>query len=131
VYQDSGVSPTTTNVTVTNTTSGRTFGPCNDSTGTRTEISVTDATVAGEHCAALGRIEDLPRPYDVEFDQADNVTGSYSLVANTTSVDVGSPGDAGPSEMETLYAVWVEIAFQSQRVDYRTNVTVAPGEFDG
>ena len=126
VYNDSH----TTSLLVTDTTAGRSFGPCTD-TGARTVVDITEATVAGEHCAALGRIEDLPRPYDVEFDQADNVTGSYSLVANTTSVDVGSPGDAGPSEMETLYAVWVEIAFQSQRVDYRTNVTVAPGEFDG
>jgi len=127
VYRDGG----TTAVLVINETADRTFGPCTDDTGDWTTIEITRATVAGEHCAALGRIEDLPRPYDVEFDQADNVTGSYSLVANTTSVDVGSPGDAGPSEMETLYAVWVEIAFQSQRVDYRTNVTVAPGEFDG
>jgi hypothetical protein len=127
VYEDGGL----TSVLVTNTDTGRSFGPCTDS-GTRTEIDLTGATVAGEHCAALERLADLSEPFDVEFDNADNVTGSYSVVANTTTVgSVGSPGDTGPSGMDTLYAAWVEIRFQSQRVDYRTNVTVAPGEFDG
>ena len=130
VYQDSG----TTAVLVTDEATGRMFGPCTDSTGSRTEIDLTGATVAGEHCAALERLGDLPRPYDVEFDGGDRAIGSYSLVANTTETPagtVGSPGDSGPSGLETLYSVRVDVRFQSHRVDYRTNVTAAPGEPDG
>lgn len=130
VYRDG----TTTVVTVTDEGSGRSFGPCTDATGSRTEIDLTGATVAGEHCGALERLGDLSRPYDVRFDNADSVNGSYSLVANTTMTnlgDVGSPGDPGPSGLQTLYGVWVEVRFQSQRVDYAANVTVAPGEPDG
>lgn len=133
VYRDSGVGSGTTNVTVTNTTSSRTFGPCTDSTGSRTEIDITGATVGGEHCAALERLGDLSRPYDVAFSSAENINGSYSLVVNTTNVDpdnVDAAGNPGPSDLKTLYSVRLDLRFQSQRVDYATTITVAPGEFD-
>ncbi|MEF8840739.1 MAG: hypothetical protein V5A62_03815 [Haloarculaceae archaeon] len=127
LYEDGG----TTALMVTDEGTGRSFGPCTD-TDTRTEIDLTGATVAGEHCAALERLGDLSRPFDVEFDDAGNVSGSYSLVVNTTSVgNVASAGDSGPSELDTLYSVEVDLQFQSQRVDYRTTITVAPGEPDG
>jgi len=127
VYRDG----TTTAVLVTNRGTGRSFGPCTDSTGERTEIDLTGATVAGEHCAPLERLGDLQRPFDLEYDSADSVNGSYSLVANTTNVgNVGSAGDPGPSGLDTLYSVRLDVTFQSQRVDYRTKITVAPGEPD-
>jgi hypothetical protein len=132
IYRDSGTG--TTNVTVTNTTSGRLYGPCTDSTGTRTEIDLTAATVAGEHCGPLERLGDVSRPFDVEFHDGHNAVGSYSLVVDTTNVDdsnVAAPGTPGPSELETLYSVELDLQFQSQRVDYRTTITVAPGEPDG
>ena len=131
VYRDSGDG--TTRVTVTNATSGRSFGPCTDATGTRTEIDLAGATVAGEHCGALERLGDLSRPFDVVFDNGDSAVGSYSLVVNTTLVDpdLGDPGDSGPSELETLYSVRLDLQFRSQRVDYATEITVAPGEPDG
>ena len=127
VYRDSGAG--TTEVAVTNATSGRSFGPCTDDTGSETEIDLTGATVGGEHCPALERLGAVPEPFDVEFANADSVYGTYSLVANTSIVP-GTMGSPGPGEEDTLYAVWVDVRFQSQRVDYRTNVTVAPGEID-
>jgi hypothetical protein len=120
-----------TAVLVTNTTSGRSFGPCTDGS-LRTGIDLTGATVAGEHCAALEQLGDLSRPFDLRFDDAGNVTGSYSLVANTTTVgNAATTTGPGPGQFETLYSVRVEVRFQSHRVDYRTDVTAAPGEPDG
>ena len=128
VYEDGGA----TSVVVENVDTGRTFGPCVDG-GSSTVIDLTDATVGGEHCAALERLADLQEPFDVRYNDADEVEGSYSLVANTASVspDLVPIGDSGPSRMDTLYAVRVEVRFQSHRVDYRTIVTAAPGEPDG
>jgi hypothetical protein len=127
LYEDGG----RTALMVTDEGTGRSFGPCTDA-GTRTEVDLTGATVAGEHCPALGRLNDLSRPFDVEFDNADNVSGSYSLVVNTTSVgNVAGAGDSGPSGLDTLYSVRLDVQFRSQRVDYRTIITVAPGEPDG
>ena len=126
VYRDSGAG--TTEVAVTNATSGRSFGPCTNDES-RTEIDLTGATVGGEHCPALERLGSVTEPFDVEFTNADNVYGTYSLVANTTNTP-GNMGSPGPGEEDTLYSVLVEVRFQSQRVDYRTTVTVAPGEID-
>jgi hypothetical protein len=128
LYRDGSGS---TVVRVTDEGTGRTFEPCADDTGTRTVVDLTGATVAEDHCPALERLGDVPRPFDVEFSDTDNVTGTYDLVVNTTTVgDVGAPGASGPSGLETLYSVHLELRFRSQRVDYATTVTAAPGEPD-
>ena len=128
IYEDGGA----TGVMVTDEAAGRSFGPCTDTSGSWTGIDLTGATVAGEHCAALERLDGLSPPFDVEFADAANVSGTYSLVVDT--IDLGNVvpvGNSGPSALETLYGVRVEVRFQSQRVDYRTTIEVAPGEPDG
>ena len=133
VYRDSGTD--TTIVTVTNVDTGRSFGPCTDDTGSRTEIDVTDATVAGEPCDALRRLDALATPFDLEFHNAGEAEGSYGLVVvdalDVDDTNLADAGDPGPSELDTLYSVDVVVRFRSQRVDFRTTITVAPGELDG
>lgn len=97
-------------------------------------VDLTDGTVGGRECAPLSVFSDVDDPYDVAYRNADEVNGTYSVVVNQSTLaadpgafDTRSSGNV-PYSAPAVYAVEVDLAFESQRVTYETTVRVAPGE---
>jgi hypothetical protein len=109
-----------------------------------TVIDVTSGTVGGTPCLALGQLQndagttqwigaDIGSSFRLELEEADAVTGQYSMVLGTA----GSPKASAlqtsqqsdePFAVAAIYSVTVNYAFYTPAVGYETAVRVAPGE---
>lgn len=104
-------------------------------------IDITSATVAGEPCHAIYKLQDTGAPlwfgagldeYDIEFENGDDVRGTYSLVVDDDSqIDTTQFGD--PTEFPyvqegIIYSMTVNYAYYTPVVGYETHVEAAPGE---
>lgn len=116
-------------------TSDNSMGECRTTTANPT-ISLSDATLNGQHCQALADLGDnVTAPYDIDYTEADEVEGNYSLVVSKLEGSMpssryyadGSGND--PYYTHALYSAEVNVTYRSPLITYRTNVTVAPGEF--
>lgn len=100
-------------------------------------IDVTAGTVDGERCDGLLFHEGIGTPYDLSFDNGDNVTGTYSLVVDNESVPTGpgqhldDEGNGDPFAAPALYAADVTVTYHSPRLLYNATIRVAPGERGG
>ena len=103
-------------------------------------VDLTAGTVGGRACNVLSALADADsgpdERFDVSYRNADRVTGTYSAVLNQSSpgpnagpYHLRSSGDA-PYVAPAVYAVAVDVSFESGRVTYETTVRVAPGEGD-
>jgi hypothetical protein len=105
-------------------------------------IDVTGGTINEEPCHALNRQGDgtemwlgtgVSSPFDIEFENADNVNGTYSMVVDdgatvdTSSVHSGYDPDE-PHVRDALYAVELSYVYQNHAVAYEDTIRVAPGE---
>ena len=134
------------NLTVTNP-DGDT-GTC--SFGTIESVDLTGAVVNGSPCPALIDTEDgeslqlrdaFDSEYRIKFENSDKVEGNYSLVVAGSSLDdagdirtnrdnyttVDGPG-TGPYVRPAMYSARFELEYETPRVLYETDITVAPGE---
>jgi hypothetical protein len=96
-------------------------------------VNVSAGTVEGTDCDGLGFGPHLDRIETVTFDNAENITGSYQLIANDTEGDVhtGQYDDAsGPFVEKGVYGTRIEIDFQRDSLTYRADRRVVPGETD-
>ena len=109
-------------------------------------VDVIQGTVAGEPCDALrkgsfdGRFSNgVGRKYNITYKNGDLVTGNYSLVtANNSAANMDAPNlndsydgndaRASPYVTEAVYDVTVRYVYKSPKLDYETDVRVAPGE---
>lgn len=112
--------------------SGPNSATCEDSSGSTTEINVTAAQVAGEHCEALDFFEAADPPYTVRYHNGGsmNVTGRYEFVMEGTDPSP-NPDYAGDGEITTkpvVYDTTVEVVYYSADARYVTEFRVAPGE---
>lgn len=102
-------------------------------------IDITGGTVGGESCAALDRLADgtemwfgtsIDDSYRIRFRNSDNIQGTYSFIANQTTLT--PPSDSHPSENivdeDILYSVTVGYTFYTSAVKYETDIRIAPGE---
>ncbi|MFC6721213.1 hypothetical protein [Halobacteriaceae bacterium SHR40] len=112
-------------------------------------LDITGATVNGEPCPALVdtgdgesmRLADaLDDEYRIEFEDGDAIQGNYSLVVAGSNLDdagtiqtnrnysaVDGPG-TGPYVRPAMYSARFELEYETPRVLYETDITVAPGE---
>lgn len=113
-------------------------------------IDVTDGVVAGEPCPALTRASDgtamwfgegLASAYTIEFQNGNEVAGTYSMVLDVSGTDIdpqaathleelGQDEDSNdpPYYTDALYSVVVTYEYRTHAVAYETDVDVAPGE---
>ncbi|MFB6301729.1 MAG: hypothetical protein ABEH78_02535 [Haloferacaceae archaeon] len=128
IYKNISVSPDETVVRVD--PSGAT---CTDATGSRTDINITSARVAGEHCEALDFFESVDPPYTVEFRNAGagNVSGQYDFtVEEPAPLSPDYAGDGGITTQEVVYDATAETVYYSPDARYVADVRAAPGEPD-
>jgi len=126
------LSVTSTSVQVTNTT-GATF-TC-PSPSPNPVVDLTAGTVDGERCDGLTFADGLSTPYDIAFQHAGTVNGTYSLVvddpslANAPGPNLAAEGSGKqPYAAHAIYAVTVDVVYDTPRLRYRATVRVAPGE---
>ncbi|WP_423999374.1 DUF7261 family protein [Haloarcula salina] len=108
-------------------------------------VSLTDGTVDGRPCHALGYDQaadtyfgygaGVSTPYNVSFQNGDQVKGNYSFVtANspaTTTLDSGPSAGPAPYMTSAVYEVEVAFTYANPSINYTTQIRVAPGEPDG
>lgn len=109
---------------------GSLVGRCSDGTGSQTTIDVTGATVAGSYCPALTFFGDLPPTYNITYENADDVRGTYELTVEKAIILDAPYGGGGPTKQPALYSTTVGFYFESNRFVYETELRVAPGEPD-
>lgn len=103
-------------------------------------IDVTAGTVGGEACDGFVFADGLSTPYDIAFQNADNIQGTYSMVVDneTLATTVEGPyphlqedGSGQPFAAHAIYSANVTVVYETSRLYYNTTVRVAPGETDG
>ncbi|ESP89625.1 hypothetical protein [Candidatus Halobonum tyrrellensis] len=120
---------------------GGTATPATCRPGTALAVSFADATVNGTDAPALEFLSPS-EPYTVGYRNGHAATGTYGFVARRGAGDpVGGPVEAGnfagedaaasPFYSAGVYAADLRVNYRNRNVWYATNVTVAPGEFDG
>jgi hypothetical protein len=134
VYKDL-VGANTINVTVRNVTSGVKRDPCS-TTGDHAFVNVTAGTVGGDPCPGLSFVSDLGSSYAITYNDTETFNGTYHLIVDDASV-ARSPGPAlndapgdSPWADPAVYAVYYDVIYETARLQYETNVRVAPGEAD-
>jgi hypothetical protein len=111
-------------------------------------VAITDAMVNDSPCPALVDTESgdpmhfaagIDGEYAIEFEGGDTVKGNYSLVIEDGSDgtvggladkhygDTTGPGES-PYVVPAMYSVTLDVAYDTSRLSYRTDVTVARGE---
>jgi hypothetical protein len=101
-------------------------------------VDVTAGTVDGTGCPALNFTEAPDTDYTIEYENGEQVAGTYSLVVDNSSLDPansssysGDPTTGAPAATPALYDIGVRYDYQSATVNYSSTVRVAPGETDG
>lgn len=107
-------------------------------------VSLTDGTVDGRPCHALGYDQatdtyfgygaGVSTRYNVSFENGNQVTGNYSFVtadpAVTTTLASGPSAGPAPYWTDAVYDVEVAFTYVNPNVNYTTEIRVAPGEPD-
>lgn len=95
-------------------------------------ISLTNASINGSACSDMAFWNEVSEPYDIQIFRGENVSGTYELTVDTTSVgDVNSPGGSDPYEIPVIYSVSGTYEYQSSSLNYTKTFRVAPGEPNG
>jgi len=133
---------TDVNLTVTDP-GGTAHGPCAaDGTRKRALLNVTAAEWGSEPCEPLEFVFDnLSNDFTITYNDTLNssdepsIEGGYELIVNTSSavssVDSSDYGPEGSSDhpytTDAIYAVELSVHYETERLRYVTEVTVAPG----
>lgn len=104
-------------------------------------IDLTAGTVGDVECEGLKFGEGIGSPYDIAYENADNIEGKYSMVVdNATLADdvemdanihLADDGPDQPFATHAIYSANVTATYQTPRLSYNVTVRVAPGEPDG
>jgi hypothetical protein len=97
------------------------------------EIDVIAGTVDGEACPNYEFADGVSTPYSIEFFNAHEIRGNFSVVVNSTSANsnLDDDRDSGvPFKDDAIYAATIRILHESADHFYETNAKVIPGEND-
>ena len=124
-------------VTVAVENPGGTRRTC-DPVASNVVVDVTAGTVNGTTCPGLDFADAPATNYAIEYENGDQIGGTYSLVVDNSSLDPAillsyssDPTLGEPAATPALYGVTVAYDFQSAELNYSSAVRVAPGETDG
>ena len=77
------------------------------------------------------RDDAIQSPYELRYENADNVTGTYELVDDTLDIDENNYGKTGSPRVDAqIVAATVTARYQSPELTYRSVVRVSVGETD-
>jgi hypothetical protein len=106
--------------------------------GSSAVVDVSGGTLAGEPCIALRKLQDATEmwfaagisSYDVEFENGNNIQGTYSFIVDGSAGPGGNFGSAPASPYSTaaIYRMVVNYAYYTPSVVYETEIEVAPEE---
>lgn len=106
---------------------------CSTSSSTA-RIDLTAGTLDGTDCEALSSTGFPNGPYDVEYNNADQIHGNYSLVVDNRSVSATPPAHfstgSGPSVSPALYTVTLSYRYETPDINVSSDMQVEPGERD-
>ena len=131
-------STATDNVTVGlydgNSTSDK-IDSCSGDAGTddRATVDISGEQLAGDHCEALGALNDrLPNRYNITFQNSDQAEGNYSLVVDRSlgEFQTGANVSGTPYAAPALYSAELQVTYRSSVTYYRSEIRVAPEEPD-
>ena len=97
-------------------------------------LDLTAGTIDGRACPGLDWASGLDAPYDIEFVNGDQATGTYELTVDTSGAatipsNFADAGDeASPRAVPAVYAAAFDLHFETERVAFHTRVRVARGE---
>lgn len=110
-------------------------GTCSTST-TDPTVDLTNASLDGSRCDALTFWSAADESYEIDYENAGTVEGTYSLVVDKdiSALDTGDYNDAGsgtsPYVTPAIYSADLTVTYRSPAVYYRTTHRLAPGEPD-
>jgi len=137
VYHDNydADGPSGTNYVVDVTDGNDNTGTCSiDDDGNPFWINVSAGTFGGTECAALRFGENISTIRRVEYENADNVYGTYRLMAakGQESVDIAynSTADPPPTTRTAIYNATVRVTYDSGDLYYETERKAEPGGDD-
>ncbi|KAB1194618.1 hypothetical protein GJR96_14670 [Haloferax sp. MBLA0076] len=102
-------------------------------------VDVSDATVGTQYCPPLETAHDeVDGEIDLEFDNADNATGTYELYATNDDTNLFDLFDGDeyatvgsgywPVQQDAIYDANVTFVFQSSGTTVKKEIRIAPGE---
>lgn len=95
-------------------------------------INVSEGTVNGTECKGLAFGGQLDAISSVEFNNADNIEGTYRLMANKSEGSVGSADydttGGSPFTEPAIYGLRLNVTYESDRLEYQTERRIVPGE---
>jgi hypothetical protein len=94
-------------------------------------INVSKGNVAGTNCTNLHYGEKLDPIDNISYTNSGNVTGSYRMIVNTSSIKTSYGSSPSEPYLEKgIYGTWIEIDFERDDLVFRTDRRVVPGEDD-
>ncbi len=101
-------------------------------------VNLSAGTVGGSDCPGLSVADGVSTPYEIEFENPGNITGTYSLIVDDGGSIASSPGPhlntpAGGSPFAThaIYAAEVRFVYQTPRIYVERSTWIVPGDTDG
>lgn len=96
-------------------------------------IDLTRGVVGGEPCPYMNFSSGISTPYDITYNNSDEVTGNYSLVISNddysnANLSTVSGVDDDPFTSHAIYAATVTYRYDGSALTYNTSVRAAPGE---
>ena len=98
-------------------------------------INVSAGTLAGEECRALRFGEGISTVDQVEYDNGDNINGTYRLIAakdrsSVANAPYNTTGSEPPIRTTAIYNATVHVTYDSGDLYYETDRTAEPGRDD-
>jgi hypothetical protein len=98
-------------------------------------INVSAGTLAGEECRALRFGEGISTVDQVEYDNGDNINGTYRLIAakdrsSVANAPYNTTGSEPPIRTTAIYNATVHVTYDSGDLYYETDRKAEPGRDD-
>jgi hypothetical protein len=97
-------------------------------------VNVSAGTVAGSECPDFDFAEGLSTIDEIEFNNGEDINGTYRLLVNKSFGSVNSgpyaTGTGQPYIQPAVYAADIRVAYNSRVTSYETDLRVVPGEGD-
>ncbi len=98
-------------------------------------INVSKGTVDGNDCPGLNFADGLGTIDSIQYDNADQITGTYRVIANDTEGNINDTppfgtDTSGPFTERGIYGAKVEIDFERESLVFRTDRKAIPGVND-